>query len=103
AVVGGCWPMFDPGAPGVGPDPASCAVIILVRLSISLAHWPAPAALIGSASSAQLPNTNAIVFMSFTSTLAPSRRVASRNQLGAVADVPATEAPWCGAVRWWLN
>src|SRR5262249_5528882 len=68
AVVGGCWPMVDPGAPGVGPDPASWAVIIFDRLSISLAHWPAPAALIGNASNAQLPSTNAIIFMDLTST-----------------------------------
>jgi hypothetical protein len=39
ADVGGCWPVVaEPGAPAVGPVPASCAAMIFDIFSISLAH-----------------------------------------------------------------
>src|SRR5215211_4008645 len=68
AAVAGC--SFDGAAvelpadaPGVGPEPASLAVMTLTRLSISVAQGPAMAELTPSANSATLARMNAFVLM----------------------------------------
>src|SRR5215211_902694 len=68
AAVAGC--SFDGAAvelpadaPGVGPEPASLAVMTLTRLSISVVQGPAMAELTPSANSATLARMNAFVLM----------------------------------------
>src|SRR5262245_44797692 len=66
AAVGGCCPLVVPAAPVVGPAPASREAISLATLSISLVHGPAAAAPIGKTSRAPAPNSNVVVFMTFS-------------------------------------
>src|SRR5262249_6451319 len=66
ADVGGCCPVVVPAGPAVGPDPASRDASSLVIVSMSAVHGPAAAVASGTATMAQAPNSNVIVFMRFS-------------------------------------